>query len=44
MVKEWIVEFSAGVSIIVMGTFLLVYIRKVKDKLKKFILRHNQDE
>ncbi len=44
MVKEWIVEFSAGVSVIAVGTFLLVYVRRVKDKLRKFILRHGQDE
>jgi len=44
MVKEWIVEFSTGVGIIVIGAFVLFYIRKVKDKLKRFILRHENEE
>ena len=39
-----IVELSTGISVIVAGTFLLAYIRNVKDKLRKFILRHNQNE
>lgn len=44
MVREWVVEFSTGVGIIVIGAFILFYIRKVKDKLKRFILRHEQNE
>ncbi len=44
MVKGWVAEFSAGISIIASGIFLLIYITRVKDKLKKFILRHDQDE
>jgi len=34
-----IVELSIGAGIIAVGAFLLVYIRKVKNKLKKFVLR-----
>ena len=34
-----IVELSIGASIIAVGAFLLAYIRKIKNKLKKYVLR-----
>ena len=44
MDKAQIIEFGAGISVIVAGALLLVYVRKVKDKLRKFILRNGQNE
>ena len=44
MVGERIAEFGAGISIIIAGTFLLVHVRKIKEKLRKFILRREQNE
>jgi hypothetical protein len=39
MDKVQIIELGAGASILVAGSFLLYYIRKVKSKLRRFILR-----
>ncbi len=44
MVEERVVEFSTRIGIIIIGIFVLIYIIKTKDKLKKLILRHNQNE
>ena len=37
-----IIELSVGASIIAAGLFLLAYIKKVKNRLKKFVLRQGQ--
>lgn len=34
-----IVELGIGMSIVAGGAFLLAYIKKVKNKLKKFVFR-----
>ena len=34
-----IVELGVGISAIAGGAFLLAYIKKIKNKLKKFVLR-----
>ena len=37
-----IVELGVGATVIAMAAFLWVYIKKIKNKLKKRILRDNQ--
>lgn len=37
-----IVELSVGASIIAAGAGLLAYIKRVKNKLKRHVLRHNE--
>ena len=34
-----VIELGIGASIIAVGAFLLAYIRRVKNKLRKFVLR-----
>jgi hypothetical protein len=44
MLMSWsILELSLGAGIIAIGSFLLVYIKKAKKKLKKFVLRGNNE-
>jgi hypothetical protein len=43
MDQLWIIELSIGVGAIAVGTFLAVYIKKMKDKLKKSVLRNHED-
>ena len=39
MDQSQIIELGVGAGIIAVGAFLLAYIRKAKNKLKKFVLR-----
>lgn len=39
---DMITELGVGISIIAAGAFLLIYIRKIKEKLRKFILRRGR--
>ncbi len=38
-----IIELGVGATIIAAGAFLWIYIKKIKNKLKKFVLRHNKE-
>ena len=42
MDQAQIIELGVGASIIAAGVFLWAYVRKVKNKLKKFVLRGRQ--
>jgi len=42
MEQAQIIELGVGASIIAAGTFLWIYIRRIKNKLKKFVLRGEQ--
>ena len=42
MDKIQIIELGVGASVIAAGAFLWAYIRRVKNKLKKFVLRGGQ--
>jgi len=37
------IELSIGATILAAGTALLAYIKKAKNKMRKFTLRHNQE-
>ena len=39
-----IIELGVGTTIIVGGAFLLAYIRRVKNKLRKFVLRQGGEK
>lgn len=39
MDKLQIIELSTGLGIIAIGAFLLAYIKKIKNRLKRFVLR-----
>ena len=42
MDQPQIIELGLGAGIIAVGAFLLAYIKKVKNKLKRFVLRGGQ--
>lgn len=43
MDKAQIIELGVGTTIIAFGAFLAAYIKKTKNRLKKFVLRRNQE-
>ena len=43
MDRAAIIELSIGIGAIVLGILLALYIRKVKERLKKFVLRNHEN-